>query len=64
MTLRRRSLDWLLNAYAGLALVYLLIPIVLALAVLTAVVLGSQGQPGPSERRAGGVSRALGRRAE
>ncbi len=44
--------------------VYLLIPIVLALAVLTAVVLGSQGQPGPSERRAGGVSRALGRRAE
>ena len=27
MTLRRRSLDWLLNAYAGLALVYLLVPI-------------------------------------
>ena len=27
MTLRRRGLDWLLNAYAGLALVYLLIPI-------------------------------------
>jgi spermidine/putrescine transport system permease protein len=27
MTLRRRGLDWLLNAYAGLALVYLLVPI-------------------------------------
>ena len=27
MTLRRRGLDWLLNAYAGLALIYLLIPI-------------------------------------
>jgi spermidine/putrescine transport system permease protein len=27
MTFPRRSLDWLLNAYAGLALVYLLVPI-------------------------------------
>jgi len=27
VTLRRRGLDWLLNAYAGLALIYLLIPI-------------------------------------
>src|SRR5687767_6718710 len=27
MTLRRRGLDWLLNAYGGLALVYLLVPI-------------------------------------
>ena len=27
MTLRRRGLDWLLNGYAGLALIYLLIPI-------------------------------------
>ena len=27
MTLRRRGLDWLLNAYAGLALTYLLVPI-------------------------------------
>jgi spermidine/putrescine transport system permease protein len=27
MILRRRSFDWLLNAYAGLALVYLLVPI-------------------------------------
>jgi spermidine/putrescine transport system permease protein len=27
VTLRRRSLDWLLNAYAGLALLYLLVPI-------------------------------------
>ena len=27
MTLRRRGIDWLLNAYAGLALVYLLVPI-------------------------------------
>jgi spermidine/putrescine transport system permease protein len=27
MTLRRRGLDWLLNAYAGLALIYLLVPI-------------------------------------
>src|SRR5215218_1639979 len=27
MTLRRRGFDWLLNAYAGLALIYLLVPI-------------------------------------
>jgi spermidine/putrescine transport system permease protein len=27
VTVRRRSLDWLLNAYAGLALIYLLVPI-------------------------------------
>ena len=27
VTLRRRGLDWLLNAYAGLALIYLLLPI-------------------------------------
>jgi spermidine/putrescine transport system permease protein len=27
MTLRRRGADWLLNAYAGLALIYLLVPI-------------------------------------
>ena len=27
MTLGRRSIDWLLNAYAGLALIYLLVPI-------------------------------------
>ena len=31
MTLRRRGLDWLLNAYAGLALIYLLLPISLIL---------------------------------
>ncbi len=31
MTLRRRGLDWLLNAFAGLALVYLLIPIAVIL---------------------------------
>ena len=27
MTLARRSIDWILNAYAGLALIYLLVPI-------------------------------------
>src|SRR5215208_5524733 len=27
MTLRRRGLDWLLNIYAGLSLIYLLVPI-------------------------------------
>ena len=32
MTLRRRGLDWLLNAYAGLALIYLLLPIGVILA--------------------------------
>jgi spermidine/putrescine transport system permease protein len=32
MTLRRRSLDWLLNAYAGLGLVYLLVPIAVIIA--------------------------------
>jgi spermidine/putrescine transport system permease protein len=31
MTLRRRGLDWLLNAYAGLALIYLLVPIAVIL---------------------------------
>ena len=43
--------------------VYLLIPIVLALALLTAYILGPRGEPGPTVRRAGGVSRMLGRRA-
>src|SRR5215218_8088567 len=32
MTLRRRGLDWLLNAYAGLALIYLLVPIAVIIA--------------------------------
>jgi hypothetical protein len=44
--------------------VYLLIPLALGLALLTAVVLGPLGEPDPSEHRAGGVSRALGRRAK
>jgi len=41
--------------------VYLLIPLALALALLTAVVLGPRGEPDPAARRAGGVTRALGR---
>jgi hypothetical protein len=44
--------------------VYLLIPLVLALALVTAYVLGPRGEPGPTVRRAGGVSRMLGRRAK
>lgn len=42
--------------------VYLLIPLVLGLALLTAIALGPRGEPEPRERRAGGVTRALGRR--
>jgi hypothetical protein len=42
--------------------VYLLIPLALVLAVLTAVLLGPLGAPDPGEHRVGGVSRALGRR--
>jgi hypothetical protein len=44
--------------------VYLLIPLALALALLTAVVLGPRGAPDPREHRIGGVRRALGRRAD
>ena len=44
--------------------VYLLIPLALALALLTAIALGPMGEPGPPGRRAGGVSRALRRREE
>ncbi|MGH9051081.1 MAG: hypothetical protein ACRDY4_15240 [Acidimicrobiia bacterium] len=39
--------------------IYLLIPLALALAFLTAVLLGSRGDPLAEERRAGGVTRAL-----
>jgi hypothetical protein len=46
------------------AVVFLLVPLALALALLTAVVLGPLGKPDPGEHRAGGVSRALGRRAK
>ena len=42
--------------------VYLLIPLVLALAFLTALILGPLGEPEASARRSGGVTRALGRR--
>lgn len=44
--------------------IYLLVPLVLALALLTAVILGPRGEPGQTARRAGGVSRMLGRRAK
>ena len=44
--------------------VFLLIPLALGLALLTAIALGALGEPDPSEHRAGGVSRALGRRAQ
>jgi hypothetical protein len=39
--------------------VYLLIPLALFLALLTALALGPLGNPGTTERRSGGVSRAL-----
>jgi hypothetical protein len=41
--------------------VYLLIPLALLLAFLTAVLLGAKGDPAKSVRRAGGISRALSR---
>ena len=43
------------------AVVWLLIPLVTILGIVTAVVLGHRGDPATSSRRAGGVSRALGR---
>lgn len=42
--------------------IYLLIPIALGVALLTAVALGARGEPEASDRRTGGVTRALGRR--
>jgi hypothetical protein len=42
--------------------VYLLIPLALALALLTAVALGPSGERDVNAQRAGGVSRALSRR--
>ena len=39
--------------------VYLLIPLVLGFALLTALALGSFAEPPPPTRRSGGVSRAL-----
>jgi hypothetical protein len=44
------------------AVVYLLIPLALGLAFLTALLLGPLGEPEASARRAGGVTRALERR--
>jgi len=44
--------------------VYLLIPLALALALVTAIALGPLGDPEPPGRRAGGVSRALRRRQD
>jgi hypothetical protein len=45
------------------ATIYLLIPLAIGLALLTAVALGDRGEPEGGGRRAGGVSRALGRRS-
>jgi hypothetical protein len=42
--------------------IYLLIPLALGLALLTAVALGDRGRPEASDRRSGGLTRALGRR--
>jgi hypothetical protein len=42
--------------------IYLLIPLGLALAFVTAIALGERGEPEAEERRAGGITRALGRR--
>jgi hypothetical protein len=44
--------------------VYLLIPLALVLALLTAVVLGPRGDPAASSRRAGGVTRVLSERED
>ncbi|HEX6311317.1 MAG TPA: hypothetical protein VF152_06790 [Acidimicrobiia bacterium] len=44
------------------AAIYLLIPLALALAFVTAVALGDRGEPDPGEHRSGGLTRALGRR--
>ena len=43
--------------------VWLLIPVALALAVLTAIVLGPRGEPTDVEHREGGVTRYLARRS-
>ena len=43
--------------------VYLLIPLVLACALLTSLALGSAAEPRPLKRRSGGVTRALRRDA-
>jgi hypothetical protein len=42
--------------------VWLLIPLALGLALLTAIVLGPRGEPTEVERREGGVTRYLARR--
>ena len=42
--------------------VWLLIPVALGLALLTALVLGPLGEPSEAERREGGVTRFLSRR--
>jgi hypothetical protein len=42
--------------------IYLLIPLGLVLALVTAIVLGERGDPEGDEVRAGGITRALGRR--
>jgi hypothetical protein len=44
--------------------VYLLIPLALVLALLTAIALGPAGDPGSTTRRGGGVTRALTEREE
>lgn len=44
--------------------VYLLIPLVLGFALLTALSLGSGAEPSPPKRRSGGMTRALGRDAD
>jgi hypothetical protein len=44
--------------------IYLLIPLALVVAFVTAVALGERGEPEPGEQRAGGLTRALGRRGE
>ena len=44
--------------------VWLLIPLALGLALVTAIALGSRGEPSPAERRTRGVDRHLARSAE
>jgi hypothetical protein len=44
--------------------VYLLIPLVLGFALLTAIALGSDAEPRPLSSRSGGVTRALGHESD
>ena len=48
---RRRGLDWLLNGYAGLALIYLLVPIAVIIVVVWARIAGTEALLGTEGER-------------